>query len=229
MHLGGSTIHQSGINSAEADCSTINRIPVQISISSVILQLWYMMRIKTCLHSLCLTFRVFDVPLCIYSFHESANYLCFMLLCVTVHGSEYSFGAHDHPSSGVFEVEPKNCPGFIYRCSIFIGHTNLNPLEFREFIQRMASEYHGDTYHLISKNCNHFTDDICIRLAGKSIPCWVNRLARLGNNHLFIYTNVVSPKITDDCVAMIYITLGLQYIVLYHQIVHIKPTHRFII
>ncbi|KAL5651810.1 hypothetical protein ACJX0J_037268, partial [Zea mays] len=96
------------------------------------------------------------------------------------HGSEYSFGAHDHPSSGVFEVEPKSCPGFIYRCTVFIGHTTLNSLEFREFIQRMASEYHGDTYHLISKNCNHFTDDLSTRLTGKSIPGWVNRLARLG-------------------------------------------------
>lgn len=44
----------------------------------------------------------------------------------------------------------------------------------------MASEYHGDTYHLISKNCNHFTDDISGRLTGKRLPGWVNRLARLG-------------------------------------------------
>jgi hypothetical protein len=44
----------------------------------------------------------------------------------------------------------------------------------------MASEYHGDTYHLISKNCNHFTDDVSCRLTGKRVPGWVNRLARLG-------------------------------------------------
>ncbi|KQK17982.1 deSI-like protein At4g17486 [Brachypodium distachyon] len=99
---------------------------------------------------------------------------------VEVHGLEYSFGAHDHPTSGVFEVEPKSCPGFLYRSTIFIGRTTLHPLEFREFIQRMASEYHGDTYHLISKNCNHFTDDLSTRLTGKPIPGWVNRLAKLG-------------------------------------------------
>ncbi|VAI77482.1 unnamed protein product [Triticum turgidum subsp. durum] len=110
-----------------------------------------------------------------------------------VHGSEYSFGAHDLPTSGVFEVEPKSCPGFLYRSSIFIGLTSLHPLEFRDFIQRMASEYHGDTYHLISKNCNHFTDDLSTRLTGKPIPGWVNRLAKLGNKsvlliHLFVAT-----------------------------------------
>ncbi|XP_071737228.1 deSI-like protein At4g17486 [Rutidosis leptorrhynchoides] len=99
---------------------------------------------------------------------------------IQVYGKEYGFGAHDFPISGVFEVEPKCCPGFVYRCSIPIGHVNKSPSEFREFIETVASEYHGDTYHLISKNCNHFTDDIAQRLTGKGIPGWVNRLAKLG-------------------------------------------------
>ncbi|KAL2553590.1 DeSI-like protein [Forsythia ovata] len=99
---------------------------------------------------------------------------------IEVHGKEYGFGAHDFPISGVFEVEPKSCPGFMYRCSVPLGHLNMPPSEFRTFIESVASEYHGNTYHLISKNCNHFTDDISKRLIGKGIPGWVNRLARLG-------------------------------------------------
>ncbi|KAI5556744.1 hypothetical protein BDE02_18G056200 [Populus trichocarpa] len=99
---------------------------------------------------------------------------------IEVHGKEYGFGAHDFPVSGVFEVEPRNCPGFIYRCSILLGRITMPPSEFRTFIESAASEYHGDTYHLISKNCNHFTEDISCRLIGKRIPGWVNRLARLG-------------------------------------------------
>ncbi|KAH9800335.1 DUF862 domain-containing protein [Citrus sinensis] len=97
-----------------------------------------------------------------------------------VHGKEYGFGAHDFPVSGVFEVEPRSCPGFIYRASILLGRINMPPSEFRTFIECSASEYHGDTYNLISKNCNHFTDDIAWRLTGKHVPGWVNRLARLG-------------------------------------------------
>ncbi|KAK4402188.1 DeSI-like protein [Sesamum angolense] len=46
------------------------------------------------------------------------------------HGLEYGFGAHEYPSSGVFEVEPRSCP-------------------------------------------------VSMRLTGKPIPGWVNRLARL--------------------------------------------------
>ncbi|KAL2929459.1 hypothetical protein RDABS01_034870 [Bienertia sinuspersici] len=100
---------------------------------------------------------------------------------IEVHGMEYGFGAHDLPASGVFEVEPRSCPGFIYRCSIPLGRTSMSQSEFRTFIEHMASEYHGDTYHLITKNCNHFTDDVTDRLTGKKIPGWVNRLARAGS------------------------------------------------
>ncbi|KDP32364.1 hypothetical protein JCGZ_13289 [Jatropha curcas] len=100
---------------------------------------------------------------------------------IEVHGKEYGFGAHDFPVSGVFEVEPRSCPGYIYRSSITLGKINMPPTEFRTFIETVASEYHGDTYHLISKNCNHFTDDMAYRLLGKRIPGWVNRLARLGS------------------------------------------------
>ncbi|KAL2639809.1 hypothetical protein AAZV13_06G191800 [Glycine max] len=98
-----------------------------------------------------------------------------------VHGREYGFGAHDFPTSGVFEVEPRKCPRFVYRCSVTLGHVNMHPSEFRTFIESIANEYHGDTYHLISKNCNHFTNDMSHRLNGKRIPGWVNRLARLGS------------------------------------------------
>lgn len=99
---------------------------------------------------------------------------------MTVHGVEYAFGAHDYPTSGVFEVEPRQCPGFKFRKSIFIGTTCLDPAQVREFMEHHAASYNGDTYHLIVKNCNHFCKDICYKLTGKSIPKWVNRLAKLG-------------------------------------------------
>ncbi|KAL9446056.1 hypothetical protein AB3S75_013852 [Citrus x aurantiifolia] len=71
---------------------------------------------------------------------------------VEVHGVEYAFGAHDYPTSGVFEVEPRLCPGFKFRKSIFIGTTGLDP-----------------------------NQDICYKLTGKPIPKWVNRLAKIGS------------------------------------------------
>ncbi|KAK8449326.1 hypothetical protein SEVIR_7G199800v4 [Setaria viridis] len=94
---------------------------------------------------------------------------------------EYGFGAHEFPTSGVFEVEPKSCPGFVYRRSVWMGTTNMSRTEFRSFIENLAGKYNGNMYHLISKNCNHFTDDVCKNLTRKSIPGWVNRLARVGS------------------------------------------------
>ncbi|KAF5776384.1 putative PPPDE putative peptidase domain-containing protein [Helianthus annuus] len=128
----------------------------------------------------------------VFKFHSLLFffYLCLILMIhekkndgwelVAVYGMEYAFGAHDYSISGVFEVEPRTCPGFIYRCSISLRHTNMSPSEFRAFIETIASEYNGDTYHLISKNCKNFTDDISQRLNCKGIPGWVNRLAKLG-------------------------------------------------
>ncbi|KAJ6843379.1 deSI-like protein [Iris pallida] len=108
---------------------------------------------------------------------------------VEVHGVEYAFGAHDYPTSGVFEVEPRQCPGFRFRKSIFMGTTCLDPMQVREFMELHSVNYNGDTYHLIVKNCNHFCKDMCHKLTGNSIPKWVNRLARIGS-----LCNCVLPK-----------------------------------
>ena len=93
---------------------------------------------------------------------------------------EYAFGAHDFSSSGVFEVEPRSCPGFKFRKSIQLGTIKLDSKEFREFMVQIANEYNGDSYHLMVKNCNHFCSDVSVRLTGCAIPAWVNRLAMLG-------------------------------------------------
>lgn len=112
---------------------------------------------------------------------------------VQVHGVEYAFGAHEHATSGIFEVEPRQCPGFTFRKSICIGRTNLGPKDVRSFMEKLAEEYSGNTYHLITRNCNHFCNDVCIRLAGKPIPSWVNRLARLG-----LFCNCVLPASLNE-------------------------------
>ncbi|XP_040996018.1 deSI-like protein At4g17486 [Juglans microcarpa x Juglans regia] len=93
---------------------------------------------------------------------------------VQVHDVEYAFGAHDHGTSGVFEVEPKRCPGFTFRKSILIGRTDLGPKEVHAFMEKLAEGYCGNTYYLITKNCNHFYNDVCTKLIRKPIPRWQN-------------------------------------------------------
>ncbi|TXG74548.1 hypothetical protein ES288_1Z034600v1 [Gossypium darwinii] len=110
----------------------------------------------------------------VYDLTPMNNYLFF-------YGLEYGYGAHEDPTSGVFELEPRSCPGFIFRRSVLLGGTSMSRSEFQLFIEQLSQKYHGDTYHLITKNCNHFTDEVCLQLTGKPIPGWVNRLARLGS------------------------------------------------
>eukprot|EP00249_Psilotum_nudum_P010846 c22804_g1_i1 orf=355-999(-) len=100
---------------------------------------------------------------------------------IEVYGVEYAFGAHDYSTSGVFEVEPRCCPGFIFRRSIELGATDMDAAALREVIECIAGEYNGDMYHLIGRNCNHFSNDLSIRLTGRSIPGWINRLANIGS------------------------------------------------
>ncbi|KAJ9536892.1 hypothetical protein OSB04_029625 [Centaurea solstitialis] len=108
---------------------------------------------------------------------------------IEVYDMEYAFGAHEYSTSGVFEVEPKSCPGFIFRRSIPLGSTDMSPTEFRSFMEHLSNKYHGDSYHLIAKNCNHFTNEVCMQLTGKPIPGWVNRLAKVGS-----YCNCLLPE-----------------------------------
>ncbi|EOA35675.1 hypothetical protein CARUB_v10020909mg [Capsella rubella] len=111
---------------------------------------------------------------------------------VEVHGIEYAFGAHEYPSTGIFEGEPKQCEGFTFRKSILIGKTDLGPLEVRAAMEQLADKYKGSSYNLITKNCNHFCDETCIQLTGNPIPSWVNRLARIGKISGFM-CNCVLP------------------------------------
>ncbi|PKA53626.1 DeSI-like protein [Apostasia shenzhenica] len=97
-----------------------------------------------------------------------------------VHDMEYAFGGHERPSSGVFEVKPRRFPGLRLRRSIFMGTTALDPAQVRKFLEHQVANYHGDTYHIIVKNCNHFCKDLCHKLTGNPIPKWVNRLADIG-------------------------------------------------
>ena len=112
-------------------------------------------------------------------------FLMASIFLFAVHGVEYAFGAHDFPTSGVFEVEPRQCPGFRFRKSIFLGTTCLDPIQVRQFMELQSVNYNGDTYHLITKNCNHFCKDMCYKLTGNKIPKWVNRLARIGTTALY--------------------------------------------
>lgn len=70
----------------------------------------------------------------------------------------------------------------------------MDPIQVREFMERQSAYYRGDTYHLVMKNCNHFSEDMCYRLTGNRIPKWVNRLARIGSLIFYYYLFCMLPN-----------------------------------
>ncbi|XP_076920523.1 deSI-like protein At4g17486 [Bidens hawaiensis] len=117
---------------------------------------------------------------------------------VQVHGVEYAFGCHEQSTTGIYEGEPKQCEGFTFRKQILIGWTEKKLTQVRRIMEDLAEDYKGISYNLITKNCNHFCKDVCIRLTGNSIPNWINRLARIG----FLCNCIIPASISSTKVGI---------------------------
>lgn len=97
---------------------------------------------------------------------------------VEIDGVEYSFAQ----GAGIFEQSPKDVPNAIFRESVYMGAILEAPSSHvvRRAISDLRDEFHGDAYHLIRRNCNHFANAFCWVLLRKTIPAHVNRLADIG-------------------------------------------------
>lgn len=98
---------------------------------------------------------------------------------VEVYGKEWSYG-YSANGSGVFCCEPKGCTAHIYRESIPMGDTKLNPKEVSELLTKMMAEWKGTEYDLLRRNCVIFSDALCQKLGVGSVPAWVRNLAGAG-------------------------------------------------
>ncbi|XP_031572173.1 deubiquitinase DESI2-like [Actinia tenebrosa] len=109
---------------------------------------------------------------------------------VVIHGKEYAYGGHPYEWSGIFDMFPRSSdhlgPEFKFRESIKLGITEITEEELNDIVREMGARYTGVSYHLIDKNCNHFTSELSQVLCGKDIPGWVNRLANAGSYFPFL-------------------------------------------
>lgn len=101
---------------------------------------------------------------------------------VVINGREYAYGGHDRRGvTGVYWTKPRTePPGGTFRCEILQGFTLATTAEIDAIIRSASEEFHGPSYNLLTKNCNHFTAFLCRKLTGRPGPAWLNRAASIG-------------------------------------------------
>ncbi|KAK9672598.1 hypothetical protein RND81_12G111200 [Saponaria officinalis] len=100
---------------------------------------------------------------------------------VQVYGDdEWSFGFCEQ-GTGVFCCPITKNPMYTYREKIVLGQTNQSIFVVNQILRELSREWPGESYDLLSRNCNHFCDELCERLGVPKLPGWVNRFANAGD------------------------------------------------
>lgn len=52
------------------------------------------------------------------------------------------------------------CIMIFFRQSIHVGHTDFTEQDVKRIVQELGKDFRGDRYHLMNKNCNHFSGSL---------------------------------------------------------------------
>lgn len=99
---------------------------------------------------------------------------------IEIHGREWSFRATD-VGTGIFWEQPRRCLGHTYRESVPMGEIRLSEGHVLRLLKLMEGEWWGITYDTLTRNCCHFSDELCQLLGVGSIPAWTTSLASTGD------------------------------------------------
>jgi hypothetical protein len=63
----------------------------------------------------------------------------------------------------------------------------------------MKPLFKGDTYHVVKKNCNVFSNALAQVLLNRKIPSWVNRMAQVSTPHQVNVFAVLGARLLVRC------------------------------
>jgi len=99
---------------------------------------------------------------------------------IEIGGFEYQYGGNpDVSRSGVFQHAPLNVAGATYRESFLLGIVK-DLRTAHAALDVVKEQFRANEYNLITRNCNHFSEALSLKLLNKRIPSFINRMARLG-------------------------------------------------
>jgi hypothetical protein len=94
--------------------------------------------------------------------------------------SEYAFGFHEESTSGIYDIKPMSYDEGRYVESIILGYTDRRT--FFNNIDKLKRIYTGQSYNIILKNCNHFSNNVSKVLFNKQIPNKYSRFLGIGES-----------------------------------------------
>ncbi|CAJ0749034.1 14503_t:CDS:2 [Entrophospora sp. SA101] len=92
---------------------------------------------------------------------------------VEIFGKEWYFGQQDQ---GIFNTSPGQTILGAPQEIIDMGETEIPENIFLDYVDELKEKYSANSYHLFERNCNHFSNDLCEFLTGKSIPKYITDL-----------------------------------------------------
>lgn len=105
--------------------------------------------------------------LSLHAGHSAQSLPCYWLHADTQHWILTASFIHlPHFKSAFFNA-------VVFRETVYMGDTDLTQAEVLALVQKMGSDFRGNRYHLLQRNCNHFATDLCHTLVGKPAPYWV--------------------------------------------------------
>ena len=112
-----------------------------------------------------------------------------------IEGFEYCFGANPEGctenagKTGVWVCKPRRAKMGVktedeqlsWLTTLEMGTTKMSKASMSVLLDNMKHDWPAEGYHLIQRNCNHFSDSLAHALVGRGLPPWVNEIATATN------------------------------------------------